>query len=52
MTGNCISLGEEKAFNPFVRVTQPSVQRHAKREGDEVATMKVIRAEKDDFKAK
>jgi len=34
-----------------VRVSERSVQEHAKAVGDPVATMKVIRAEKDSFKA-
>lgn len=41
---------EEKLTNPFMRVDQPSVQKHANL-GEAVATMGFIRKEKDSFKA-
>lgn len=44
-------VGEEKKINPFMRVTEPSVQQHAG-ESDPIATMGFIRQEKDNFKAK
>lgn len=43
-------LSEEKAFNPFMRVHEPSVQSHAK-QTDPIETMKSLRTEKDSFKA-
>lgn len=42
-------LGEEKQINPFMRVTEASVQQHAKT-SDPVATMAAIRTEKDNWK--
>ncbi|XP_059622756.1 hydroxyacylglutathione hydrolase, mitochondrial [Phlebotomus argentipes] len=44
------SIGEEKTFNPFMRVNEKSVQEHAKA-SDGVATMGFLRREKDSFKA-
>lgn len=44
------SIGEEKKINPFMRVNQPSVQKHTKT-SEGVATMASIRKEKDSFKA-
>lgn len=44
------TIGEEKLINPFMRVTQATVQQHAGKIGDEVATMAAIRKEKDSFK--
>jgi len=44
------TIGEELAYNPFMRVAQPSVQQHAKAVGNPVETMRLIRAEKDVFK--
>ncbi len=44
--------GEEKHYNPFMRVTKDSVQKHAKKEGDAVGTMAALREEKDNFKGK
>lgn len=45
------TIGQEPAFNPFMRVDVASVQEHAKT-SDGVATMKSLRAEKDSFKPK
>ena len=44
-------MSDEKRINPFMRVTQPSVQKHA-RETDPVSVMRALRTEKDSFKAK
>lgn len=44
------TIGEEKLINPFMRVLQESVQRHAGT-SDGIATMAAIRKEKDSFKA-
>lgn len=44
-------LSDEKEINPFMRVHQPSVQKHAN-QTDPVETMKALRLEKDNFKAK
>ncbi|GAB0097246.1 Hydroxyacylglutathione hydrolase [Sergentomyia squamirostris] len=44
------TIGEEKAFNPFMRVNEKSVQEHAKAT-DGVSTMGFLRREKDNFKA-
>jgi len=44
------TIGEEKTFNPFMRVNEKTTQAHAGKT-DAVATMKVLRAEKDAFKA-
>jgi len=43
--------GEEKKINPFMRVTEASVQQHAQ-QSDPISTMGAIRQEKDRFKAK
>ncbi|XP_032789380.1 hydroxyacylglutathione hydrolase, mitochondrial isoform X2 [Daphnia magna] len=43
-------LSEEKLFNPFMRVNELTVQRHAK-QNDPIETMKILRTEKDSFKA-
>lgn len=43
-------LGEEKLFNPFMRVNEPTVQMHAK-QSNPIETMKSLRTEKDSFKA-
>lgn len=45
------TMGEEKRINPFMRVTEPTVQSFAV-ESDPVATMAAIRRAKDNFKAK
>uniref|UniRef100_T1J5N6 hydroxyacylglutathione hydrolase n=1 Tax=Strigamia maritima TaxID=126957 RepID=T1J5N6_STRMM len=45
------TIGEEKMYNPFMRVCEESVQQHAC-QTDPIATMGVIRKEKDNFKAK
>ncbi|XP_067006492.2 hydroxyacylglutathione hydrolase, mitochondrial isoform X2 [Anabrus simplex] len=44
------TIGEEKLYNPFMRVTEKSVQEHAKI-SDPIKTMGFIRREKDDFRA-
>ncbi|KAL0841476.1 hypothetical protein ABMA28_015153 [Loxostege sticticalis] len=44
------TIAEEKSYNPFMRVTQPSIMKFAK-SNDAVETMKVIRQHKDNFKA-
>ncbi|XP_047995098.1 hydroxyacylglutathione hydrolase, mitochondrial isoform X2 [Leguminivora glycinivorella] len=44
------TIGEEKLYNPFMRVTVPAVMRHAKAT-DAIQAMKAIRQEKDNFKA-
>ncbi|KAL7979076.1 hypothetical protein Chor_015100 [Crotalus horridus] len=43
------TIGEEFTYNPFMRVREATVQRHA-RETDPVRTMGAIRKEKDNFK--
>ena len=43
-------LIEEKQFNPFMRVHEVSVQRHAN-QTDAIETMRSLRTEKDSFKA-
>ncbi|CAH2234811.1 jg13227 [Pararge aegeria aegeria] len=43
------TIYEEKLYNPFMRVNQPSVMKHAKK-NDAISTMKAIRQEKDNFK--
>lgn len=43
------TIGEEKKINPFMRVNETAVQKHAGC-GEGVATMKAIRKEKDTFK--
>ncbi|XP_023944645.2 hydroxyacylglutathione hydrolase, mitochondrial [Bicyclus anynana] len=40
---------EEKLYNPFMRVSEPSVMKHVNK-SDAIATMKAIRQEKDSFK--
>jgi len=45
------TIAEELLINPFMRVTEASVQAHAG-EMDPVETMRVVRAEKDNFKKK
>uniref|UniRef100_A0A034VUA7 hydroxyacylglutathione hydrolase n=2 Tax=Bactrocera dorsalis TaxID=27457 RepID=A0A034VUA7_BACDO len=44
------TIGEEKSWNPFMRVHEPNVQKHA-REQDPIKTMGSLRKEKDNFKA-
>ena len=44
-------LSDEKETNPFMRVHQPAVQKHAN-QTDPIETMKALRLEKDNFKAK
>ncbi|CAG9093820.1 unnamed protein product [Plutella xylostella] len=43
------SIGEEKSYNPFMRVNSPSVQQFAGK-NNPVETMKAIRDAKDNFK--
>ncbi|XP_063229889.1 hydroxyacylglutathione hydrolase, mitochondrial isoform X2 [Bacillus rossius redtenbacheri] len=43
------TIRDEKKFNPFMRVTEASVQNHAG-QSDDIATMGCIRREKDCFK--
>ena len=43
------TIGEENKINPFMRVGHPDVQKHAKKEGDEIGTMAALRKEKDSF---
>ncbi|XP_053608057.1 hydroxyacylglutathione hydrolase, mitochondrial isoform X2 [Plodia interpunctella] len=43
------TIGEEKLYNPFMRVTEPNVMKHVQK-ADGVQTMKAIRLEKDHFK--
>lgn len=45
------TIEDEKKYNPFMRVNEESVQRHAG-ESDPIATMGMLRREKDNFKAK
>jgi len=45
------TIAEEKLINPFVRVHESSVQHHAK-QSKPIDTMRALRREKDDFKAK
>lgn len=44
------TIGEEKMFNPFMRVSELSVQQHAQK-GNPIDTMGAIRHEKDKFRA-
>lgn len=44
-------ISEEKLLNPFMRVHEASVQKHAQ-ETDPIETMRKLRSEKDNFKAK
>jgi len=43
------TIAEEFTFNPFMRVRESSVQAHAGKAGDAIATMAAIRAKKDVF---
>nr|XP_034830574.1 hydroxyacylglutathione hydrolase, mitochondrial isoform X1 [Maniola hyperantus] len=43
------TISEEKLYNPFMRVTEPSVMKHAKK-NEAIETMRAIRLEKDNFK--
>lgn len=45
-----LSLGEEKQINPFMRVNESTVQKHAGKDTP-IDTMAALRAEKDNFKA-
>jgi len=44
------TIAEEKLINPFVRVHEESVKKHAK-QTDPIETMRALRLEKDNFKA-
>uniref|UniRef100_W8AXG2 hydroxyacylglutathione hydrolase n=1 Tax=Ceratitis capitata TaxID=7213 RepID=W8AXG2_CERCA len=44
------TIGEEKSWNPFMRVHEPNVQKHAG-EKDPIKTMGSLRKEKDNFRA-
>ncbi|XP_036326749.1 hydroxyacylglutathione hydrolase, mitochondrial-like isoform X1 [Rhagoletis pomonella] len=44
------TIGEEKSWNPFMRVHEANVQKHAN-EQDPIKTMGSLRREKDNFKA-
>ena len=43
------TIGEEKSYNPFMRVEEASVQEHTKT-SDGIAAMAALRTEKDGFK--
>lgn len=43
------TISEEKLYNPFMRVTEPSIMKHAKK-NDAIETMRAIRLEKDSFR--
>ncbi|GBP71848.1 Hydroxyacylglutathione hydrolase, mitochondrial [Eumeta japonica] len=43
------TIGEEKLYNPFMRVTEPAVQKYANA-NEPIETMKTIRQKKDNFK--
>ncbi|EDV97263.1 hydroxyacylglutathione hydrolase, mitochondrial isoform X2 [Drosophila grimshawi] len=45
------TIGEEKSWNPFMRVHEATVQRHAGGEKNPILTMGALRKEKDNFKA-
>jgi hydroxyacylglutathione hydrolase len=45
------TIGDEMTFNPFMRVRESSVQKHAGALGDAIATMAAIRLKKDVFRA-
>ena len=47
-----VILGLEKLINPFMRVDKETVRAHAGGMTSNVETMRAIRAEKDNFKAK
>jgi len=44
------TIKDEKLTNPFMRVNEPSVMKHAQ-QNDPVQTMSYLRREKDNFKA-
>ncbi|GLH04101.1 uncharacterized protein GBIM_09883 [Gryllus bimaculatus] len=44
------TIGEEKLFNPFMRVIEPSILKHANTQ-DSIKAMEFVRREKDSFKA-
>lgn len=46
------TIGEEKKFNPFMRVNVESVQKHVDALNDAIKTMGKLRDEKNYFKAK
>ncbi|XP_020798803.1 hydroxyacylglutathione hydrolase, mitochondrial isoform X1 [Drosophila serrata] len=45
------TIGEEKSWNPFMRVHESTVQKHAGGATDPIVTMGKLRKEKDTFKA-
>ncbi|XP_016956312.1 hydroxyacylglutathione hydrolase, mitochondrial isoform X3 [Drosophila biarmipes] len=45
------TIGEEKSWNPFMRVHEATVQKHAGGATDPIVTMGKLRKEKDNFKA-
>ncbi|XP_064541139.1 hydroxyacylglutathione hydrolase, mitochondrial isoform X1 [Drosophila montana] len=45
------TIGEEKSWNPFMRVHETTVQQHAGGQTNPVITMEMLRKEKDNFKA-
>ncbi|XP_034480444.1 hydroxyacylglutathione hydrolase, mitochondrial isoform X2 [Drosophila innubila] len=45
------TIGEEKSWNPFMRVNETTVQKHAGGEANPIVTMGALRKEKDNFKA-
>ncbi|XP_052848854.1 hydroxyacylglutathione hydrolase, mitochondrial isoform X1 [Drosophila gunungcola] len=45
------TIGEEKSWNPFMRVHEATVQKHAGGATDPIVTMGKLRKEKDTFKA-
>jgi len=45
------TVGQEKLYNPFMRVGEATVQQHVKQVGDAVATMAALRNEKNNFRA-
>ncbi|KAL7731883.1 hypothetical protein ACLKA6_017457 [Drosophila palustris] len=45
------TIGEEKTWNPFMRVNETTVQKHAGGETNPIVTMGMLRKEKDNFKA-
>ncbi|XP_023180146.2 hydroxyacylglutathione hydrolase, mitochondrial isoform X2 [Drosophila hydei] len=45
------TIGEEKLWNPFMRVHESTVQDHAGIKANPISTMEALRKEKDNFKA-
>ncbi|XP_072028871.1 hydroxyacylglutathione hydrolase, mitochondrial-like isoform X1 [Amphiura filiformis] len=46
------TIAEEKKFNPFMRVAEPTVQKHAGGKTDPVVVMGQLRQDKDNFRPK